>query len=130
MEAANENIILDLARFKSSKSTNFTGRPQGTAARKDLALSRLDMESNVKVTLKIPEGTTSFNPSFYLGLLYDSFKKLGIEGFKKKYVFHISSENVETKRVLEKNLEDGMRNAVNALDNKNILKEFISSGVK
>jgi hypothetical protein len=121
-----KNTEINLAQYKSNKSSNFTGRDQGTSARKAIGLDALDRDEAVTVTLIIPSGTTSFNPSFYLGLLFDSFKKLTLKGFKNKYTFHIEAENPETKKVIESNLEDGMRNAINALGNKNALKEFIN----
>ena len=72
----------------------------------------------------IPEGTTSFNPSFYLGLLYDSFKNLG-KDFDNKYKFVIEDEDQEIRirSVIEANLEDGKRNAFNSLNN-NLKKIF------
>ena len=66
-------------------STTFTGRPQGMQLRDTLKLDALDTDSNSYI-IRIPEGTSSFNPSFYLGLFFPSIKKLkGIEGFKNKY---------------------------------------------
>lgn len=128
MELKNKSITeIDLGKYKNPKSTNFTGRPQGSSVRNSIGLDKLDKEKDKTVELIIPNGTTSFNPSFYLGLLFDSYKKLGLEQFKKKYTIRIASSNPETRKVLERNLEDGMRNANNALGNKNILKEFIYS---
>lgn len=127
METAINNYEVNLGEYKNSKSTSFTGRPQGASARKQIGLNKFDKDDSAVVTLVIPDGTTSFNPSFYLGLLFESYKKLGVEGFKRKYHWKIEAENPDTRKVLEKNLEDGVRNAINSLGNKNILKEFIYS---
>jgi hypothetical protein len=128
MELKNRLVTeIDLGKYKNPKSTNFTGRPQGTSVRQSIGLDQLDKDNDKFIEIVIPNGTTSFNPSFYLGLLFDSYKKLGLDEFKKKYKITIASSNPDTRKVLEKNLEDGMRNAINALANKNILKEFIYS---
>jgi hypothetical protein len=112
---------ISLSSFRGKQSSIFTGRPEGKTARTVLNLDHLDHEQDVKIIFDIPEGTTSFNPSFFLGLLFDSFKNLGIEGFHSKYAFAIQSLNEETRRVIEKNISDGTRNAINALNNKNAL---------
>nr|DAS87786.1 MAG TPA: protein of unknown function DUF4325 [Caudoviricetes sp.]DAY16232.1 MAG TPA: protein of unknown function DUF4325 [Caudoviricetes sp.] len=115
----NKNI--DLKNYKNSNSTVFTGRPQGKDVREKLKLNELDKDDGV-VNIIIPKGTTSFNPSFYLGLLYDSFKNLG-EDFDNKYKFVIEDDDQEIRRVIEANLEDGKRNAFNSLNN-NLKKIF------
>lgn len=105
---------INLGEYKSGKSTIFTGRPQGTAVREKLGLDNID-KSNEDVIFIIPEDTTSFNPSFYLGLLFKSFKRLGIDKFDKKYIFEINTSDPATKKVLMNNLEDGKRYAINSL---------------
>lgn len=119
-------IDIDLTKFKGQKSSLYTGRPQGQAAREELNLDEKDKKVGVKYVFLIPEGTTSFNPSFYLGLLYKSYKYLGLDGFKDKYSFDIRVSNPETKNGIIRNLEDGMRNAINSLNNRTGLSPFIS----
>lgn len=120
------NIIKkNLREFRGNQSTLFTGRPQGTQAREKLKLDELDKDSNLKVVFEIPEDTTSFNPSFFLGMLFPSIKSLGVEKFKNKYSFEIKTLNINTKKVILENIEDGMRNALNVLNNKTGLWSFI-----
>ena len=110
-----KTINIDLSNYKSSKSSIFTGRPQGEDVRKKLNLDKYD-NSNDCVVFEIPDNTISFNPSFYLGLLFDSYKKLKLDEFEKKYSFKIKSNNEDILRVLNKDLADGKRNAINSLE--------------
>jgi len=114
---------INLLQFRGNNSSLFTGRPQGNDAREEL---KLDEKDNTKdtYTFIIPKGTTSFNPSFYLGLLYKSIKKLGIEKFESKYKFEFEDKvNEEIIKVLKDNLEDGRRNALNSMNKKNSFKK-------
>lgn len=115
---------INLEKFRGHESSLYTGRPQGEATRKELKIDQLDKEDQ-PVTFIIPKGTSSFNPSFYLGLLFDSIKTLGIEKFRKKYSFQVEDENEDTKKVLIENLEDGIRNALNTLQGKTGLSRFL-----
>lgn len=117
-------LEIDLTRFRGIRSSIFTGRPQGNDVRRELKLSELDKDGDTNILFVIPEGTTSFNPSFYLGLLFDSYLTLGVEGFSSKYSFKIETENTSIKRVIQKNLEDASRNAINSLKNKNPFLSF------
>lgn len=119
-----ETIIIDLSNFKSSNNTLFTGRPQGEETRKRLNLNKIDKDNSI-ISFVIPEGTTSFNPSFYLGLLFDSIKALGIEGFHKKYRFTFKDDNKKIINVLKDNLIDGERNAINVINKKSGLSKFL-----
>ncbi len=118
---------INLERFRGNGSSIYTGRPQGVAARSDLGLDILDKEENTEVILMVPEGTSSFNPSFYLGMLYNSFKNLGFEKFDERYKFEILGSDAETKKVIQQNLDDGRRNAINELSGKTGLWQFIKS---
>ena len=110
---------IDLTKFRGPSSTQFTGRPQGQQARSELNIDTLDVdETTPQVEFLIPESTTSFNPSFYLGLVFDSYLKLGLDKFKEKYSFKIQTSDLTIKRIINKNLEDGERNAINSLLNK------------
>jgi hypothetical protein len=117
---------IDLSKFKGQKSSLYTGRPQGQSARAELHLDNIDKAEDTSIVLVIPDGTTSFNPSFYLGLLYKSYKSLGLEGFTKKYSFDIRVVDEVTKNGILRNLEDGMRNAINSMNNRTGLSPFLT----
>lgn len=117
--------VIDLKKYRGNASTIFTGRPQGEEARRDLKLDDLDKSSDLEIQFVIPEGTTSFNPSFYLGMLYHSYKNLGINGFSEKYKFLIRETTPEIRKVIEENIEDGVRNAINEFEKKTGLWPFI-----
>lgn len=116
---------INLEKFRGNNSSLFTGRPQGESARLELKLDENDKKLN-KIIFNIPKGTSSFNPSFYLGLLYDSIKKLGIDKYEEYYQFEISDLNADTRGVLQENLEDGKRNAINTLTGKSGLGRFLN----
>ena len=116
---------INLKRFKGSTSAIFAGRPQGVLARSELQLDEIDRNSDLEVVFIIPDDTTSFNPSFYLGFLFGSYKKLGVNGFANKYKFKIETSDISIQKVIESNLEDGERNAINALNKKTALSEAL-----
>lgn len=91
-------------------STSFTGRPEGKDVRQQLHLDECDISEDLYV-VTIPSDTTSFNPSFFLGLFYDSMKKLSWEGFNKKYIFDISALEDKLEAVIRGNLEECYRKA-------------------
>lgn len=97
-----------------SGSRTFSGRPQGEGVRLNLDIDKKDnAPSSYKITL--PDDTTSFNPSFYLGLFYPSIKKLGgIEQFKKKYEFDLSNiASQELRDIVQANIAECERKAGN-----------------
>jgi len=107
----NEIILTPMQRGISS--TTFTGRPQGMQLRETLKLDLIDLD-DYKYIIRIPEGTTSFNPSFYLGLFFPSYKKLkGVEGFKNKYEIVSQEKDEELRLLLEKHLIECERQAQN-----------------
>jgi hypothetical protein len=115
---------IDLEKYRGNNSTLYTGRNQGEAARIELDLNNLDNNDEL-YTFSIPKGTSSFNPSFYLGLLFESIKSLGIDKFEKKYSFILEEDkNLDIIRVLTENLEDGRRHAVNTIQKKNNFSKF------
>lgn len=102
-----------------TNSTTFSGRPEGEAVRKVIGVSKYDgMEGVIKVT--IPADTTSFNPSFFLGLFYESVKALGsVEAFKSKYQIDLSNfENEEQRQLIEADIADSYRRCENEMDKK------------
>lgn len=89
----NKEIILTKEHRGGISSSTFSGRPQGEAVRKILDLENKDKDNNIYL-VKLPDDTTSFNPSFYLGLFYPSIKALkGVDNFKNKY--RIDLKNIE-----------------------------------
>lgn len=114
---------IDLRNYRPVNSFSYSGRPQGESVRKTLNLNQLDVE-NEEITIKIPPDTTSFNPSFFLGLLYDSIEKLGMDNFRSKYHLEMETQNPLLRAALNKNIEDGYRNASNSLNDKSGLSIF------
>lgn len=100
------------------KSTTFSGRPEGKAVRKALNLDSLENGID-KILIKIPNDTTSFNPSFFLGLLFDSVKKCGsIDAFKAKFSFDFSEFPEVLCTFIKADLEDSYQRCENELNKK------------
>lgn len=111
MENRNREEIKLLKEHRGGvNSTSFTGRPEGKEVRKQLKLDECDNDDKLYM-VTIPEDTTSFNPSFFLGLFYDSMKKLTWEGFNEKYVIDISALEDKLEAVIKDNLEECYRKA-------------------
>ena len=117
-------MLVELAKYKSSKSNLFTGRPQGKQVRDLLELDKKE-KSEKEITFLIPGDINGFNPSFYLGLFFQSYKNLGVEGFEKLFKFIIDSDNQDLVKIINKDLADGRRNAINSLDGTSIFGKFI-----
>ncbi len=101
-----------------NKSTTFSGRPEGAAVRKELRLDDLE-NSEDQIVVKIPNDTTSFNPSFFLGLFYESVKKCGsVEAFKSKFTFDLSEFSNELKDFILQDLNDCYIRCNNELNKK------------
>lgn len=115
------NSVIELTREHrgGSNSTTFSGRPEGETVRNVINVSRFDnIEGIIKVIL--PPDTTSFNPSFFLGLFYESVKTLGsVEAFKAKYQIDLSNfENEEQRRLIETDIADSYRRCENEMNKK------------
>ena len=118
-----ENIGLN-ASHRGQKSSMFTGRPQGIQVRKQLDIDNLDKQDK-KFYVEIPLKTTSFNPSFFLGLFFPSIKKLGgYDNFSEKYKILVVSDNPFIKKSLELDLKDCERQARNEFSKKTGLSIF------
>ncbi|MBQ6723784.1 MAG: hypothetical protein IJQ84_04635 [Paludibacteraceae bacterium] len=114
----NKQIILTREhRGRSSKGTSFTGRPEGQQVREELSLSEKDRDEYT-YEIVMPEDTTSFNPSFYLGLLFDSVKKLGWDAFSRKYQFNLDNFSESLRAEIRIGLDDCERRAKNELAGK------------
>lgn len=100
------------------KSTTFSGRPEGKAVRVCLNLDSIENNADL-ITIKIPNDTTSFNPSFFLGLLFESAKKCGsIDAFKSKYHFDLSEFPDELRTFIDEDLNDSYQRCENELNKK------------
>ena len=102
-----------------TNSTTFSGRPEGADVRAVINVSKYDaMAGIIKVT--IPSDTTSFNPSFFLGLFYESVKTLGsVDAFKAKYQIDLSNfENEEQRKLIEADIADSYRRCENEMNKK------------
>jgi len=120
-----ETNRINLIEYRGNNSTMFTGRPQGEEVRKKLGFDMVDKNEN-KIILEIPVGTTSFNPSFFLGLLFESISKLGVEKFEEKYEFDLSKVDSDFKEIIEDDIEDGMRHAKNSIKPNFGLESFFN----
>lgn len=96
-------------------STSFSGRSEGRAVRKVHELDKKDGDCCV-YDVYIPRNTTSINPSFFLGLFYSSIKKMGIEKFKKKYVFCYDNLQENLRSIIKNNVEKCFVRAQNELN--------------
>ena len=85
-------MIVNLGKYKSHSTTVFTGRPQGKQVRDELGLDKIDKSKEI-VTFIIPEDTSSINPSFFLGLLFESYKFLK-DKFLEKYKFELKETSL------------------------------------
>lgn len=96
-------------------STSFTGRNEGALVRSKLGLTSLDKD-NENYVVVMPNDTTSFNPSFYLGLFYKSINFLKWQKFSEKYVFDLSNFSEDLRNIIQRNLEECERKAKNELN--------------
>lgn len=107
---------IEILKYRGQGSTAFTGRPEGKLARIDLCLDEKDSDGIYYVVV-IPKNTTSFNSSFFLGLFFDSIKKMGtIDKFYDKYSFEIEETDAEWRTILGRNLAECRRKATNELN--------------
>lgn len=93
-------------------STSYAGRNEGKLVREKLGLTDIDKDG-LDYSVTIPEDTTSFNPSFYLGLFYDSIKTLSWDVFAQKYKFDLNNMPASLKHIISRNLEECERKAKN-----------------
>lgn len=112
MKQNREKIVLTTAHRGGGKSTTFSGRSEGKDVRSNLRLDSID-NNGKEYVIEMPSDTTSFNPSFFLGLFFESIKRLGIEGFKDKYKISLSNMSANLKVIIQDNLDECMRKASN-----------------
>lgn len=109
------HITLTAEHRGGISSTSFSGRPEGELVRETLSLDEKDEDGNFYI-IDIPSGTSAFNPSFFLGLLFPSIKKLGIAKFVSKYTFGLDSLSPTLKSLIGDDIEEGLRNASNEMN--------------
>lgn len=114
MEETRKVIELTQAHRGGPDSTSFSGRPEGEAVRKKLKIAKLDKD-HYKYVITMPPDTTTFNPSFYLGLLFESIKVLGMEKFKEKYVISIDNLYDEPKLTIAEDINYALQRATEDL---------------
>ena len=118
METIRKQLKLEKSmRGTSSRGTAFAGRPEGQQVREVLKLKTLDADVYL-YSIVLPDDTTSFNPSFYLGLFYESIKKLGWEKFQEKYQFDYTIFRPALAEVIRQNIDECERKAKNELNKK------------
>ena len=109
-----KQIILD-KKFRGVHSSSFTGRKEGAQAREELQLDKKDVDKDNYV-IELPASTTSFNASFFLGLLFPSIITCGgISAFEKKYSFSYYKLEEGLRPFIMKDIQESLRKAENEL---------------
>lgn len=112
-----KTIELTKSHRGGGKSTTFSGRPEGKKVRQVLNIDKCDSDNEVYKVV-VPEDTTTFNTSFFLGLFFESIEKLkNIDTFKKKYIIDFDNiEDEEVREILLEDIEDAYVRANNELN--------------
>lgn len=87
-----------------NKTKVLSGREEGKSMRKTLKLDTRDSD-NEKYELIVPD-VLSITASYFLACFGESVRKLGEEGFLKKYQFKTNNESIN------KNIKDGIKSAL------------------
>ena len=119
------DFILSEKDRGGSGSTTFSGRKEGREVRRAHQVDMLDDDKRMYI-VKMPNNTSSFNPSFFLGLFFPSIKKLGMEEFKKKYEFCYDNLYDVLKPIIRNNITECFRRANNELMGVTALDDFIN----
>ena len=114
-----DRIKIELKPYHRGPDSNtFTGRSSGEQVRKELKLDSIDNDGKL-YDIFIPKETTSFNPSFFLGLFFNSIKSLkGYDKFENKYSIIILEENIDIKEGLVGDFQECKRQAINEFNHK------------
>lgn len=80
------NATINLGDFLINQTKVLTFPKQGDDAKKKSNLNKLE-KAYPKITIVVPEQIRSVNPSFLQAFLVDVVKKLGKNGFNKKFTF-------------------------------------------
>lgn len=110
------NIIRLTPEHRGNNSSIFSGRSEGKDVRERLRIDEYDNDSEQYI-VEIPNDTTSFNPSFFLGLFFPSIKKMGsLELFLHKYNITLSNfSDEDARRSINDDLIDCYRRAENEM---------------
>lgn len=104
-------------RGESSKGTSFVGRMEGKKVREELCLNQKDYDE-YRYEIVMPEDTTSFEASFYFGLLFDTVKNLGWDKFAQKYRFNLDTIAASKRGGIRAELDECERRAKKELAGK------------
>ena len=102
---------------RNHKGVLFTGRKEGQLVREELSLNQKDYDE-YRYEIIMPDETSSFESSFYLGLLFDSVKKLGWDKFAQKYRFNLDSLSDSDRMYVRAQLDSCERQAKHELTGK------------
>ncbi len=94
-------ISIDLSNYTTPASKVFSGQSRGKDLRQILNIEKYE-KGDYSVSIIIPEDTYSVNPSFFLGFLGKTVKKLGEEVFNSKFKFICSS-------IIKENINEGIK---------------------
>ncbi|MDK1046285.1 MAG: hypothetical protein QGM45_11450 [Anaerolineales bacterium] len=91
---------IDLGQYRDEGRNSFSGDDRGRQVRSAIGVDRLD-ELSERVVISAPDDVRAITASFFQGLFEQSIRKLGVEGFRRHYIFrgHAFEETVD--RVLE-----------------------------
>ena len=98
-----------LAKYTTAKDTQDSARVAKwgvriSAAANSAFKTEYDKDDNSYI-VSMPQDTTSFNPSFFLGLFFQSIKNLGIDEFQKKYIFSYDNLYESLRDVIRNNID-------------------------
>ncbi len=122
-----KNKEINLDRFLNPNENILTGREQGELSRKIIGLDSLDSDKNIEqIVFIVPENLIAITPSFYLGLLFKSFKKLELQNFQSRYKFNLLTQDNQLIKRLNQDLEEGIRASIDSLDKRSFLDKLLN----
>jgi len=101
-----EKLQFRIGRYRTGSI--YAGKKHGLEAREYYDLDYYDNMS-YQIIFIVPEDTTSFNSSFFIGLFKDSIKKLGMINFENKYKIILAETNSTIRNKLNADIADGKR---------------------
>lgn len=81
-----KRTVIDLEKLTFMGNQAFSGRELGRELREKAQLDAKDHDSSL-YSIRIPEGTGTFTPSFFSGMFGDSVVRLQRSDFERKYRF-------------------------------------------